>query len=50
MKTISFQVSDEIAAIMTQQTVYLDVFGVVRWHSDESPVFVNGHPVPWRAS
>lgn len=31
MKLITFQVPDEVAEEMTRRSVYLDVFGFVRW-------------------
>lgn len=34
MAIISFFVPDEIAAQMTRKSVYLDVFGNVRWTED----------------
>lgn len=38
MKLIAFQVPDEVAEEMTRRSVYLDVFGVVRWTSTTEAV------------
>lgn len=37
-KQIVFNVTDEVAEQMTHQSVYLDVFGHVRWFSDLTAV------------
>ena len=40
MKTISFTVMDEQAERMRHESVYIDVFGVVRWMRDTSTLLV----------
>jgi hypothetical protein len=38
VKKITFFVPDEVAAEMHHRSVYLDVFGYVRWRNDDAPV------------
>ncbi|MDR6907505.1 hypothetical protein J2X63_003213 [Agromyces sp. 3263] len=46
-KRIVFEVPDDVAARMRHQSAYLDVFGWVRWRTDDYPV-VEGS-TRWRA-
>jgi hypothetical protein len=41
MQTFSFTVTDEHAERMTHESVYIDVFGVVRWTRDTSVLLVS---------